>query len=109
MPRSGGPGGGGAGRNVRRLTIYVLKGGQAEPVEVQLGITDGSKTEVTGGEINENDSVIIGMTGGAQTSSGVANPFQPRRPGGFARVVAPSAAAAGEHGVRRPRAGHGGR
>jgi HlyD family secretion protein len=81
--RSGGPGGGGAGRNVRRLTIYVLKGGHAEPVEVQLGITDGSKTEVTGGEINENDSVIIGMTGGAQTSSGVANPFQPGRPGGF--------------------------
>jgi HlyD family secretion protein len=75
-------GGGGAGGGARRLTIYVLKGAQAEPVEVQLGITDGSKTEVAGGELNENDSVIIGMASGAQTSSGVANPFQPAPPRG---------------------------
>ncbi|HYY25425.1 MAG TPA: efflux RND transporter periplasmic adaptor subunit [Candidatus Udaeobacter sp.] len=77
-------GGDGSGRSGgRRLTIYVVKGAQAEPVEVQLGITDGSKTEIVDGELKENDSVIIGMASGAQTSSGVANPFQPAPPRGF--------------------------
>ncbi|MEK6661477.1 MAG: efflux RND transporter periplasmic adaptor subunit, partial [candidate division NC10 bacterium] len=80
--RSGGGGGGGGGRRVR---IYVLKNLKAQPVEVQLGITDGSKTEVRDGELNENDAVIIGMASGAsaQNQAGVANPFQPTRPRGF--------------------------
>ena len=80
--RSGGGGGGGGGRRVR---IYVLKNLKAQPVEVQLGITDGSKTEVRDGELNENDAVIIGMASGAsaQSKAGVANPFQPQQPRGF--------------------------
>lgn len=80
--RSGGGGGGEGGRRVR---IYVLKNLKAQPVEVQLGITDGSKTEVRDGELNENDAVIIGMASGAsaQSQAGVANPFQPTRPRGF--------------------------
>ena len=54
-------------------------------MEVQLGITDGSKTEVMSGDLKENDSVIIGMASGvtAQGQTGIANPFQPARPGGF--------------------------
>lgn len=80
--RSGGGGGGEGGRRVR---IYVLKNLKAQPVEVQLGITDGSKTEVRDGELNENDAVIIGMASGAsaQNQVGVANPFQPTQPRGF--------------------------
>ena len=80
--RSGGGGGGGGGRRVR---IYVLKNLKAQPVEVQLGITDGSKTEVRDGELNENDAVIIGMASGAsaQSKAGVANPFQPQQPRRF--------------------------
>ena len=89
--RSGGTGGGpGAaeGPRVREVKIYVMKDGKAKPVEVQAGITDGSKTEVIAGTLNENDPVIIGMSGGAaaQGQSGVANPFQaqvPRPGGGF--------------------------
>jgi len=51
---------------------------QAEPVEVQLGITDGSKTEVREGELRENDAVVIGMgSSGTQNPTGVVNPFQP--------------------------------
>jgi HlyD family secretion protein len=71
--------GGGAGRGPRRLRIYVLRNSKAQPVEVELGITDGSKTEVKGGDVKENDDVIIGMAGGAasQGQSGIANPFQP--------------------------------
>jgi HlyD family secretion protein len=82
--RSPGGGGGGGGRGGRRITLYVLSAGKAEPVEVQLGITDGSKTEVREGELKENDLVIIGLaSAGAQSQTGVVNPFQPSQPRGF--------------------------
>ena len=82
--RSPGGGGGGGGRGGRRITLYVLSAGKAEPVEVQLGITDGSKTEVGDGELKENDPVIIGLaSAGTQSQTGVVNPFQPSQPRGF--------------------------
>ncbi|HEU4343730.1 MAG TPA: efflux RND transporter periplasmic adaptor subunit [Candidatus Binatia bacterium] len=78
-------GGGGAAVAARRVRIYVVRDFQAHPVEVQLGITDGSRTELTSDDLKENDLVIIGMTSasGAQNQSGVANPFQPAQPRGF--------------------------
>jgi HlyD family secretion protein len=77
--------GGGEGRRVRQVKIYVVRDDKAQPVEMQAGITDGSKTEVIAGALKENDLVIIGMSGSAtaQTQSGVANPFQPQQPRGF--------------------------
>ena len=81
--RSPGGAGGGGGRGGRRISIYLLRSGKAEPVEVQLGITDGSKTEVREGELRENDPVIIGVASGAQSQTGVVNPFQPSQPRGF--------------------------
>jgi HlyD family secretion protein len=82
-PGSGGAGGGAP--RVREVKVYVLKDAKSQPVEVQVGITDGSKTEVVGGELKENDAVIIGMSSAAaQAQSGVANPFQPQQqPRGF--------------------------
>jgi HlyD family secretion protein len=73
---------GGGVRPVRDVKIYVLKGARAQPVDVQLGITDGSKSEVISGPIDENDLVIIGMSSSAsaQGQAGVTNPFQPVRP-----------------------------
>lgn len=67
--------GGGSGR---RAKIYVLKNLTAEPVEVQLGISDGSKTEVSGGNLSEGDEVIISLSSSARAGnqSGVTNPFQ---------------------------------
>ena len=83
--RAPGGAGSGGGHGGRRVSIYVLRAGQAEPVEIQLGITDGSKTEVRDGEVEENDAVIIGMTSSAnsQSQTGIANPFQPSQPRGF--------------------------
>jgi HlyD family secretion protein len=78
--------GGGAGTaRERRVRIYVLRNSKPQPVEVQLGITDGSKSEVRDGEVNENDEVIIGMASSANNSTqpGIANPFQPPQPRGF--------------------------
>jgi HlyD family secretion protein len=80
-------GGGGRGRSNRSVTVYVLKDNRAQPVEIQLGITDGSRTEVRGGELNEKDPLIIATSSAATAGqSGVVNPFQPqqqRGPGGF--------------------------
>jgi HlyD family secretion protein len=81
--RAGSGGGGGVGRN-RRVTIYVLNENRPRPVQVQLGITDGSRTEVIDGELGENDRVIIGTSSAAAAANqpGVANPFQPQQPRG---------------------------
>ena len=83
--RRAGSGSVGEGTRVRQVKVYVLKEGKAEPVDVQVGITDGSKTEIIAG-LNENDPVIIGMSSAAAApaQSSVANPFQPQvpRPGG---------------------------
>jgi HlyD family secretion protein len=80
--RAAGAGGGGGGaRANRRVTVYVLKDNKAQAVEVQLGITDGSRSEVRSGELKENDPLIIGTSSAAATAaqSGVANPFQPQQ------------------------------
>jgi HlyD family secretion protein len=77
-------GSGAAGGGSRRARIYLLKGDKAQPVEIQLGITDGSRSEIRSGDVEENDPVIIGMSSGADSSGpAVANPFQPQRPRGF--------------------------
>jgi HlyD family secretion protein len=79
--RAGGIGGAGSGaRGNRRATIYLLRGAQAQPVEVQIGITDGSRSEVLGDTLNESDAIVIGMSSAAAPAaqSGVANPFQPQ-------------------------------
>jgi hypothetical protein len=55
-------------------------------VEVQLGITDGTRSEVLGEAISEDDAVIIAMssTASASAQTGIANPFQPQQPRGRA-------------------------
>ena len=73
---------GGGVRAARRARVYALRDGKAQPLEVQLGITDGSRTEILGGDLQEDDQVIIGMSSSAASSTGVANPFQPQQ-GGF--------------------------
>ena len=78
----GGGGGGGERQRVRQVRVYVVKDSKMQPIEVQLGITDGSKTEVVAGSLNENEPVVIGMSGsaGSQGQAGVVNPFQPAQP-----------------------------
>jgi HlyD family secretion protein len=80
--RAGGSGGGARGN--RRVTIYVLNENKARPVQVQLGITDGSRTEVVDGDLSDEDLVIIGTSSAAATANqpAVANPFQPQQPRG---------------------------
>jgi len=69
----------------RSVKVYLLRDGRPQPLEVQVGITDGSRSEVIAGELKENDPIVIGMSNSAtgQSSAAPANPFQspPARPG----------------------------
>ncbi|MBI2986540.1 MAG: efflux RND transporter periplasmic adaptor subunit [Deltaproteobacteria bacterium] len=80
--RSGGSGRGrrGAGERSRRTTsgdakdgrlvrIYVLKNHQPASVQLRLGITDGSYTEVLEGEIGEGNQVVVGLSDKARNNS----------------------------------------
>lgn len=93
IPANFGPGGGNRERSAESgapvtRTVYKLGGTPEAPrpiaVSVQLGITDGSQTEVVSG-LKEGDLIITSVTvANATTTAGSAaasNPFSPQRPG----------------------------
>lgn len=58
--------------------------GSVQPIDVSVGATDGSKTEVSGGDLKEGMQVVIGSQG-ADEGSGAEesrNPFLPKMPRG---------------------------
>lgn len=73
VPRIGRRGGGGGGREVSigrgsRQTVYVLGAdGNPQAVQVVVGESNGSETEVTGGEIHEGQEVITARLAAGQT------------------------------------------
>ena len=71
----------GSVRGAHRVWVPSETGPQA--VSVETGITDGSFTEITGGELKEGQIVITGIrTAENNEKSGVVNPFMPRMPSG---------------------------
>ncbi len=80
--------GGGEGGSPRRQwqTIWVLAANkQIEPRLVRVGLTNGRVTEIVAGDLQEGDTVIIGLneTGATRPQSPTPTPFgQPARPGG---------------------------
>jgi HlyD family secretion protein len=74
----------------RRPSLWVLDANQkVVPVAVKPGITDGTKTEVSG-ELKEGMEIILGKTSGGTANAPAASPFQGQqqqqrgpRPGGF--------------------------
>jgi HlyD family secretion protein len=67
---SGGPGGasGQRGGGLAGRVWTLGAGGKPQPVSVQLGVSDGSSTEVLGG-ISEGQEVIVGQTGSGDRPS----------------------------------------
>jgi len=58
-----------------RGTVWVVDGTRApKPVNVRLGISDGTFTELLGGELKEGDEVIIGGGGAARAENKGAAP-----------------------------------
>ena len=63
--------------------IWILDPlGKPKPVRVQVGISDGSFTEVSSDSLNEGDKVITNQEGAPATSTQEVNPFMPRFGGG---------------------------
>jgi HlyD family secretion protein len=50
-------------------TIWVLKDNQPQPRRIRIGITDGTYTEVVGGNLAEGDAVIVNVMGGSGSSN----------------------------------------
>jgi HlyD family secretion protein len=63
-----GDGNGASGEDGQR--VYVLRGGSPHAVPVSTGLDDGSRVEITGGELADGDAVIIDQTGAAATRAG---------------------------------------
>ena len=71
------------GVTLESRTLYVLRNDQPAAVDVVLGLSDGSFTEVVSGDIHENDQIIVDATvNGKATSasSGGSGGKQERRP-----------------------------
>jgi HlyD family secretion protein len=74
-----------------RGRAWLSMDGQLKPVNLRLGITDGSYTELLSGELQDNMEVVTGVTGLGPTRStptpqGSGNPLMPGRgPGGPGR------------------------
>jgi HlyD family secretion protein len=71
--RPRGTGGGrrqpGGGESPER-TIYVLRGGRPEAVEIKTGLSDGTVTEVASGDLKEGDQVILEANVAGKSSAG---------------------------------------
>lgn len=73
--RRGGSGGAGgtnfaARRAAEGRSVWVLTNGKPEQRKVQTGISDGTNTEITGGNLHEGDQVITDQQGGATKAPG---------------------------------------
>ena len=72
-----------------RGRAWVFMDRQLKPVNLRLGISDGTYTELLSTELQENAEVVTGVTGLGTRSgaapAGAANPLMPGRggPGGF--------------------------
>jgi HlyD family secretion protein len=62
-------------------TIYVLRSGRPEPIEVKTGLTDGTITEVVSGDLKEGDQVVIEANVAGKPTSSAGAPGQPPRMG----------------------------
>jgi HlyD family secretion protein len=51
--------------------VWILEGGTPKPVELRLGLSDGTSTEVAGGALAEGAEVVVGTAPGTDGRSGL--------------------------------------
>jgi HlyD family secretion protein len=59
-----------------RGALWAEDGGFVRPVKVRVGLSDGVKTEIVGGEVREGDAVVVGES--AQPEGDASSPFTPK-------------------------------
>jgi HlyD family secretion protein len=64
------PAPGGEGANGRSHRVWIQEGQSVRPVDVQIGLSNGTLTEITGGGLKEGAQVVVGVDS--------PNPFMPR-------------------------------
>ena len=64
-PGRGAGGGAATAMSGSERQIWLLRGAEAVPVEVTLGATDGSRTQIVGGEVAPGDEVIVDAVSGS--------------------------------------------
>src|SRR5262249_54923150 len=69
----GGDGNHGDGDGTR---VYVLRDGRPQAAQVAPGVDDGTRVEVTGGELAVGDPVIVEQKGGARSETAARSPFR---------------------------------
>jgi HlyD family secretion protein len=74
-------GGGAGGEKPGEGVVYVEENGKARPVAVQVGLTDGSRTEVLGG-LDPGAKVVVAEGKPVKAGGDATNPFAPPRAGG---------------------------
>jgi HlyD family secretion protein len=84
-PAAGGKGGNGAPREPgardapNRRTVWLLRDGRPSPIEVTVGVTDGSFTEVLEGSLAPGDACIVDVdTSGKKPAAGSRQSGPPR-------------------------------
>jgi HlyD family secretion protein len=61
-----------------RGRVWIVDGNYVRPINVQIGINDETRTEVSGSELKEGMSVVIGETVAQDNSDDTKNPFAPQ-------------------------------
>jgi HlyD family secretion protein len=74
--------------------VWMLREGRLEPTNVRLGVTDGATTAVLGGNVDEGDQIVTGVTNtsgaASQTTTSPLLPFGGRGRAGGTRQGAPA-------------------
>jgi HlyD family secretion protein len=84
----------GATRDSTMATLWYLDSAKTlEPLRVHTGLSDGSRTQVTGNGIKEGMQIIVGASTGTDTgpAASAKNPLQPQQSGGGRRGGPPGA------------------
>jgi HlyD family secretion protein len=96
-PRASSSGGSGAGKTRRpsgasggsapseRKEVWALRNAAPQSVRIKVGISDGTYTEITEGDLREGDLVVTGTTSSGATTAPAATTQQ--RPGGMGRML----------------------
>jgi HlyD family secretion protein len=61
-------------QGIKGPKVWILKNSKPQPVKVNIGLSDGTYTEITAGELNEGQEIITDNLNGKKNSSSSGAP-----------------------------------